>query len=73
MSHSEGVIYTRVCYIGDGRNDYCPAVRLSADDYIFPRKDYPLDNKLREDDSKVKAKVVAWDSGNEICDALQNM
>ncbi|KAK6941408.1 Phosphatase PHOSPHO-type [Dillenia turbinata] len=32
----------RFIYLGDGRGDYCPSLKLEEGDHVMPRKDYPL-------------------------------
>jgi len=29
-------------YIGDGKGDYCPSLKLSEGDYVLPKENYPL-------------------------------
>ena len=70
---AEGVSYSTVCFVGDGNNDYCPTLRLSASDYVFPRLNYALELKFREDNPNNKAKVVPWQSGNDIADFLRSL
>lgn len=68
-----GVKYDKVAYVGDGGNDYCPALRLSANDIVFPRKDYKLDLKISENAEKVKASVVRWQEGFDIINHLKSI
>lgn len=35
--------FERVCYFGDGTNDYCPALLLRKEDILFVRKGYSLE------------------------------
>ena len=67
----EGVSYKKVAYVGDGRNDYCPSLRLSSNDLIFARKSYDLEFVLTNDPSKVKAQIVSWKNGFEIIEKLK--
>ncbi|XP_067930283.1 pyridoxal phosphate phosphatase PHOSPHO2-like [Watersipora subatra] len=67
----EGVEYTRLCYVGDGGNDYCPSLRLSSKDYVFVRADYDLENMINENPGELKAKVILWSSGRAILDTLK--
>ncbi|CAA6666101.1 unnamed protein product [Spirodela intermedia] len=32
----------RFIYLGDGKGDYCPSLRLTDEDFVMPRKNYPL-------------------------------
>ncbi|GFH28379.1 pyridoxal phosphate phosphatase PHOSPHO2 [Haematococcus lacustris] len=38
--------WTRVAYVGDGRNDLCPALALGPGDVVFPRRDFALHGLL---------------------------
>ncbi|XP_076249215.1 pyridoxal phosphate phosphatase PHOSPHO2 [Calliopsis andreniformis] len=71
-----GVRFDRVVYVGDGRNDLCPILRLSQRDLAFPRKDYVLIKILNGGENngevpKVKARVFPWADGIEILRKLQ--
>ena len=63
--------YSRICYVGDGGNDYCPALRLSSKDYVFARANYALERRLSYS-SEVKANVVVWNSGEIILETLKS-
>lgn len=62
----QGVEYSRVAYVGDGSNDYCPALRLKKDDVVFPRVGFKLVKLIEEKGEGVVAKVVPWTHGREI-------
>ncbi|KAF7380763.1 hypothetical protein V1477_019676 [Vespula maculifrons] len=65
-----GIHFKRIVYVGDGKNDFCPVLRLSENDLAFPRMDYPLLKKLNEcknnETCKVKATIIPWSNGFEI-------
>ncbi|XP_011869005.1 PREDICTED: pyridoxal phosphate phosphatase PHOSPHO2-like isoform X2 [Vollenhovia emeryi] len=63
-----GESYERIVYIGDGRNDLCPILRLSEADLACPRKGYPLLDRLNKLPTSVstKAKIVPWQDGTEL-------
>ena len=63
--------YQKILYIGDGGNDFCPAMTLSENDVVMPRKDFKLDMKLQ--DKNCKAEVKTWNNGQEILAFLQNV
>lgn len=73
----EGIKFKRIIYIGDGKNDFCPILRLSEKDVACPRIGYTLVNilkKTNEDKSQqVKAKVIPWETGNDILENLKNL
>lgn len=39
--------YSRVVYVGDGYNDYCPAMHLSPQDCVIARKGYGLVKRIK--------------------------
>ena len=49
--------YDKVVYIGDGSNDVCPSLKLTENDHVLARKDYPLANKLQELSATLKPKL----------------
>ncbi|XP_067929731.1 probable phosphatase phospho2 isoform X2 [Watersipora subatra] len=70
---TEGVSFSRVSYVGDGSNDYCPALRLSKTDYVFPRERHSLERKIKANEAEVKANVIVWKTGSCILSALREM
>ena len=53
--------YDRTVYIGDGRNDVCPCLKLTRDDHIIARRDFPLAMKLQDRTEEVRAKLHVMD------------
>ncbi|KAF6024937.1 hypothetical protein EB796_016774 [Bugula neritina] len=68
-----GTLYSTVCYTGDGENDFCPSLRLTENDYVFPRATFPLEQMLKSKMSEVKAQVVPWKSATVIKQKLQSL
>jgi len=66
-----GVEYDVVCYVGDGSNDVCPCLKLSSRDIAFPRVGYKLMSELDRRHEEVNAKVIPWQSGSDIMEALR--
>lgn len=64
-SASEGV-ERRFIFVGDGRGDFCPSLKLGRGDYVMPRKDYPLWNRICDDPKLVNATVLEWSDGEEM-------
>jgi pyridoxal phosphate phosphatase PHOSPHO2 len=68
--------FDRVFYIGDGTNDMCPALRLQPSDIVFARRGFKLakaiDSSATCEDGQVKARVVLWDTGNDILNTLKD-
>ncbi|XP_072343181.1 phosphoethanolamine/phosphocholine phosphatase-like [Scyliorhinus torazame] len=72
----EEVEFEKIFYVGDGTNDFCPSVFLTATDVIFPRKNYPLHHLISEvkmtEASAFQAPVVPWESAEDIMLFLQD-
>lgn len=70
-----GVHYERICYVGDGGNDFCPINDLNEGDIAMPRKGYTLEKLLYKSRSEglatPRAKIMPWASGNEILQELR--
>ncbi len=43
-SKEKGLEQTRIIYVGDGGNDFCPLLMLSQKDLVFVRKGYRLEH-----------------------------
>ena len=56
--------YDKIIYIGDGENDLCPALSLSANDLVCPRQGYKLESLLKQ--HCVQAKIVSWKDGTDL-------
>ncbi|XP_076012436.1 pyridoxal phosphate phosphatase PHOSPHO2 [Genypterus blacodes] len=67
-----GVEYERIFYVGDGRNDFCPATCLRGNDVVMPRRGYTLEKLLKRqtDEAPLRARVAAWSSGSDILKEL---
>ncbi|EAY74825.1 hypothetical protein OsI_02715 [Oryza sativa Indica Group] len=53
-------------YIGDGRGDYCPSLKLGEGDYVMPKENYPLWNLISSNKQLLKAEVHPWNNGEEL-------
>lgn len=60
-------------YLGDGKGDLCPSLKLGEGDYVMPRKEYPLWNWIRSNPSLVKAAVHEWNDGPELENILLHL
>jgi len=72
----DGILFKKIVYVGDGRNDYCPILRLRSKDVAAVRKGYFLAKKLNDPDAeKAAAKIAAsihyWESGLELIPYLK--
>ncbi|GLU10025.1 hypothetical protein SLE2022_268540 [Rubroshorea leprosula] len=63
----------RFIYLGDGGGDYCPTLKLQSCDYVMPRKNYPLWNRIHSDPVLIKAEVHEWSTGEELERNLLNI
>lgn len=78
VKKEEGEIFDTIVYVGDGRNDYCPALKLTENDFLFPRAGFILESLIKtpskedlECGRKVVARVFPWVSALDIRDTLQ--
>lgn len=64
----QGKHFDKVVYVGDGKNDLCPVLRLSQTDVACPRKTYPLIEALNKlpRNASMKAKIVPWENGGDL-------
>ncbi|TMW65808.1 hypothetical protein Poli38472_003573 [Pythium oligandrum] len=64
--------FDRVVYVGDGKGDFCPALRLTSNDVVLARiidpdgKPCELLRRLTVHADQVRARVVPWDSGEDV-------
>lgn len=70
---TQNVYYDRIVYIGDGKNDLCPIMRLSQTDLACPRKDYMLIKCLAKlpRDMYPAATIVTWKDGTDLLKELE--
>ena len=43
-----GKAFSYICYVGDGRNDFCPSLRLSSDDVVCVREGFSLQKYIHQ-------------------------
>jgi len=53
-------------YIGDGKGDYCPSLKLGEGDYVMPKENYSLWKLICSNKQLLKAEVHPWNSGEEL-------
>ncbi|CAD8211190.1 unnamed protein product [Paramecium pentaurelia] len=63
--------YEKVCYFGDGKNDYCPGTILRKEDIIFVRKGYGLEKLINQKD--LECEKVYFESGIDCINRLKNL
>ncbi|PWA62972.1 HAD-superfamily hydrolase, subfamily IB, PSPase-like protein [Artemisia annua] len=56
----------RIIYLGDGAGDFCPSLKLVEDDYMMPRKDFPVWDLICKNRELVKAEVHEWTDGEDL-------
>ena len=71
MDFIEGKNYQTVSYFADGANDYCPVVKLTKNDRVFPRKDFDLEQRIAKE-GNVQAQVRSWTNGVDLLSILKN-
>ncbi|KAJ3691953.1 hypothetical protein LUZ60_012303 [Juncus effusus] len=57
--YKEG-IKQRLIYLGDGKGDYCPSLKLTEKDQVMPRKNYPLWDLIYTNPNDLKAQIHDW-------------
>ncbi|CAJ1363818.1 unnamed protein product [Effrenium voratum] len=71
---------SRICYVGDGSGDFCPACQLRPEDLLLcrappspPLKRFGLLDRLTDPPSasQVVAKVVKWHTGEDLLAAVR--
>ena len=66
--------FSFVCYVGDGRNDFCPSLRLSENDLTCVRKGFSLEKyipQMEQKGFKVKAEMLLWNDADQILARLK--
>lgn len=62
--------YKAVFYIGDGRNDICPMLRLGENDYACPRLGFlcekEIENVARKRSVEVRSTIFRWNDGYDL-------
>ncbi|KAK3439006.1 hypothetical protein EUGRSUZ_C03661 [Eucalyptus grandis] len=60
----------RYIYLGDGKGDYCPCLKLGTRDFVVPRKSFPLWKLIFNDQTLIKAVIHEWSDGEELAAIL---
>ena len=66
--------FSFVCYVGDGRNDFCPSLRLSENDLTCVRQGFSLEKyipQMEQKGFKVKAEKLFWNDADQILARLK--
>lgn len=59
----------RTVYVGDGRNDYCPALFMESQDVLLVRHGFTLHKMLEDQEYKkyLKCSVRVWKNYEDLC------
>lgn len=57
--YGTGKVYNRIMYMGDGKNDLCPCLKLSENDTIFARSGFKLEDEIKKIRHAKKVKIAA--------------
>ncbi|KAH0688419.1 hypothetical protein KY290_020060 [Solanum tuberosum] len=55
----------RTIYLGDGAGDFCPSLKLKEQDFVMPRKDFPVWKLINENRHLIRARIHGWSDGEE--------
>jgi len=60
--------FDRIIYVGDGKNDYCPALRLRSQDTVLCRRLKGLEERIEKEGPKdgLKCQVYKWTGAWEV-------
>ncbi|XP_043703335.1 inorganic pyrophosphatase 2-like isoform X2 [Telopea speciosissima] len=56
----------RFIYLGDGKGDYCPSLKLGEGDRVMPRKNFPVWELICSNPLLMKAEVHEWSDGEDL-------
>lgn len=67
--------WSRIVYVGDGGNDFCPLLRMKEGDWALVRKDMELDERVKEEGKKegLKVAVKRWGQAWEVDEYFQTL
>lgn len=79
-----GIVYQKILYAGDGKNDFCPILRLKEGDLACVREKYKCaelvklvqEGKYCDNSAvayQIKADVVVWQNGQDILNVLKSL
>ncbi|KAL5724850.1 3'(2'),5'-bisphosphate nucleotidase [Ranunculus cassubicifolius] len=57
--------YKRFIYLGDGKGDFCPITKFREEDYVMPRKNYPVWELVCSNPSLIKAEIQEWSNWDD--------
>lgn len=70
----QGVTFNSVFYVGDGRNDICPMLRLKINDYACPRVGYSCEREIeqvaRKVEKEISCEIYRWNNGEDLMEFM---
>ncbi|XVF48649.1 hypothetical protein PTKIN_Ptkin03bG0207200 [Pterospermum kingtungense] len=64
----------RFIYVGDGTADFCPGLKLGEDDFLMPRKNFPMWELVCSNRKLIRANDIReWNDGEELGIVLSNL
>ncbi|KAK6248982.1 hypothetical protein QUC31_020547 [Theobroma cacao] len=63
----------RFIYLGDGTADFCPGLKLGEDDFLMPRKNFPVWELICSNPKLIRANIHEWNDGEELGDVLSHL
>jgi len=66
--------FSFIAYVGDGGNDFCPALRLSPADFVFVREGFSLQKKIpkmKDKGLEIKCQIEYWSTAHQILEKIQ--
>ncbi|KAL1538247.1 3'(2'),5'-bisphosphate nucleotidase [Salvia divinorum] len=55
-----------IIYLGDGSGDFCPSLKLRVEDFMMPRKDFPVWGLICENRALLRAEIHEWIDGEDM-------
>jgi len=67
--------FDRIYYVGDGSNDFCPALRLRSQDVLFCRRHRGLEQRIAKEgkQSGIKCEVQYWAGAWELEESFSKL
>jgi pyridoxal phosphate phosphatase PHOSPHO2 len=56
----------RLIYLGDGKGDYCPSLKLGERDQMMARRNYPVWDLIHSKQNEMHAQVYDWADAMEL-------
>ncbi|KAL5975594.1 Inorganic pyrophosphatase 1 [Asimina triloba] len=63
----------RFIYLGDGKGDFCPSLKLEEGDHVMPRRNYPVWDLICNNPLLLKAEIHEWSNAEDLETVLLNL